>query len=118
MNICSIVFGLGLKDTLDTVPAQVVSLDESVYVPLRQDLGLKCAAVGEQRKRKWFFNGREEASWISSTEDEEGLLRLPGVTRENDGNYTCYVENQFGSDSVNYQVNVQGKKREICVEVL
>ena len=42
--------------------------------------------------------------------DFDGELRLRSVTRENkmDGNYTCYVENQSGSDSSTFQVYVQG----------
>ena len=42
--------------------------------------------------------------------DFDGELRLRSVTRDNkmDGNYTCYVENQSGSDSSTFQVYVQG----------
>ena len=38
-------------------------------------------------------------------------LRLRSASRENqvEGNYTCYVENQAGSDSSTFQVYVQGK---------
>ena len=38
-------------------------------------------------------------------------LRLKSASRENqvEGNYTCYVENQAGSDSSTFQVYVQGR---------
>ena len=40
-----------------------------------------------------------------------GELRLRSATRERkvEGNYTCYVENQAGSDSATFQVYVQGE---------
>ena len=38
----------------------------------------------------------------------ESDLEVEGVGRENGGNYTCTVDNTFGSDRVTYDVMVQG----------
>ena len=52
-----------------------------------------------------------------SNGDFGGDLRLRSATRENnvDGNYTCYVENQAGSDSATYQVHVQGTPKSFYI---
>ena len=38
----------------------------------------------------------------------ESDLEVESVGRENGGNYTCTVDNTFGSDRVTYVVMVQG----------
>ena len=38
----------------------------------------------------------------------ESDLEVEAVGRENGGNFTCTVENNFGSDRVTYDVLVQG----------
>ena len=41
----------------------------------------------------------------------ESDLEVEAMGRENGGNYTCTVENDFGSDRVTYDVMVQGGER-------
>ena len=70
--------------------------------------------------KKWFLNGRDE-SWLNrhtATAPSESLtgyntnnhiMAIDDVTPGKDnGNFTCYVENSLGSDSVTYNVLVQG----------
>ena len=56
------------------------------------------------------INFNSLAAFGISSDDFGGDLRLRSATRDNkvDGNYTCYVENQAGSDSATFQVYVQG----------
>ena len=83
-------------------------MSHKLYVPIRQSLELDCRSVGENSARKWYFNDKEEVNWNLNNQDLGGQVKLASVTRENDGNFTCQVENEFGSDSVAFEVNVQG----------
>ena len=58
---------------------------------------------------KFLFSGIASFG-LDDSSDFAGDLRLRSVMREKeaDGNYTCYVENQSGSDSATFQVYVQG----------
>lgn len=39
----------------------------------------------------------------------EGSLFIAGVARDDAGDYTCTVENQFGTDTVTHKLTVHGK---------
>ena len=95
-----------------TIPARIVSLPAPVYVPRGRGLSLGCHFVGSPAPdtRKWFFNGRE----ISSANDAAAVgsndleYSVDNMAEDRDGgNYTCFVENEFGSESVSYRVFVQ-----------
>jgi len=95
---------------LSPVPARVVSLDREVFTPYRAEVSLPCACVGQPTPgpRRWFRDGREIGSMAV---DEEGALALTGLERVRDsGNYTCFVENAWGTDSVSYRLHVQGER--------
>ena len=103
---------------MSAVSAQISTLDTEIFAPLRSTVSLDCRFVGEPfPTKKWFLNGREE-TWIQDLDGEKGSdmfngkgggdLELDSVTKDSQGNYTCYVENRYGSDSVTYKVNVQG----------
>lgn len=38
----------------------------------------------------------------------EGSLLIAGVARDDAGDYTCFVENQFGTDTVTHKLTVHG----------
>ena len=92
-----------------------------VYVPQSSRLELGCQVVGDPiPSKKWFLNGRDE-SWLNrhtASAPSESLtgyntnnhiMAIDDVTPGKDnGNFTCYVENSLGSDSVTYNVLVQG----------
>lgn len=39
----------------------------------------------------------------------EGSLQIAGVAREDAGEYSCHVDNQFGTDTVTHTLSVLGK---------
>ena len=95
-----------------TVPARVSDVGRVVYAPQNSRLELGCQVVGDPvPTKKWFLNGRDDA-WLNrrTTEPNYGSLVIDDIKPETaGGNFTCYVENKLGSDSVNYNVRVQGK---------
>ena len=86
----------------------MASIDEEHYLSLGSELTLDCRHSGEPvPNKKWFFNGREE--WLQQRNlfaDTE--MDIPNLSKEHEGNYTCYVENSIGTDSVTHRVVVQG----------
>lgn len=38
----------------------------------------------------------------------EGSLQIAGVAREDAGEYSCHVDNQFGTDTVTHTLSVLG----------
>jgi len=72
---------------------------------------MDCRSAGEPPPtKKWFFNGREEG-WLQQRSlfaDTE--MDIPNLSKDHEGNYTCYVENSMATDSVNHRVIVQGNK--------
>lgn len=43
----------------------------------------------------------------------EGSLQIAGVAREDAGEYSCHVDNQFGTDTVTHTLSVLGKNFQI-----
>ena len=114
------------------MPARISDVGHTVYVAQQSRLELGCKVVGDPLpSKKWFLNGRDEAwlnrrnsvtnqvAYIDGESDSYGSryradsLVIKSATPENaNGNYTCYAENKLGSDSVTYDVHVQGKEAE------
>ena len=109
------------------VPARIIDLGRIIYIAKGSELELKCRTIGDPSPSdKWFLNGREEA-WMSrqnlktrtvsafadsgsifnGLNREKGLIIRDVDEGNTDGNYTCYTENKYGSDSTTYQVRVQ-----------
>ena len=115
------MFSFGIHPLFFLVPARVSDVGRVVYVPQSSRLELGCQVVGDPiPSKKWFLNGRDE-SWLNrhtATAPSESLtgyntnnhiMAIDDVTPGKDnGNFTCYVENSLGSDSVTYNVLVQG----------
>lgn len=43
----------------------------------------------------------------------EGSLQIAGVAREDAGEYSCHVDNQFGTDTVTHTLSVLGEQNDI-----
>ncbi len=99
----------------DRVPARVTSLGHPLYLPLRSKLSLPCRFVGASPTiKKWYLDGVEE-DWTresaagGSVFGGDSALERKSVSKSDEGNYTCHVENAQGSDRVTYSVRVQGE---------
>lgn len=58
---------------------------------------------------KWFYNNHETGWLQQRTAYGQTNAYLEAVSREkHSGNYTCYAENSLGTDSISYEVHVQG----------
>jgi hypothetical protein len=95
---------------MPTVPASIATLNEDHFLSLGAELTMDCRSAGEPPPtKKWFFNGREEG-WLQQRSlfaDTE--MDIPNLSKDHEGNYTCYVENNMATDSVNHRVVVQGR---------
>ena len=80
-------------------------------MPAQTDLNLQCSYIGDPiPKAKWFFNNHETGWLQQRTAYGQTNAYLENVKRDkHNGNYTCYAENTLGTDSIAYQVYIQGK---------
>lgn len=101
----------------DRVSARITSLGDEKFIPSRSSLNLPCSFVGEPMPSsgaKWFFNNHEPGWLQQRSSYGQTNAFIESVSREkNNGNYTCYVENTLGTDSISYQVHVQGETQAI-----
>ncbi len=85
-------------------------MDEEHYLALGSELTMDCRYAGEPTpNKKWFFNAREEGWLAQRSLFADTEMDIPNLSKEHEGNYTCYVENSIGTDSVTHRVVVQGK---------
>lgn len=96
---------------LCVVPAKIVSFGGLIEKPWRTFIRLPCIAVGQPTiQRHWSKNFRVIQSWDGNFQfADNGDLTITSLQRSNSDNYTCQVENIHGTDSVVYQIIVQGK---------
>ena len=92
------------------VPAKITSISDVKYTPARSSLSLPCSFLGEPLpSAKWLYNNYDPGWMQRRTAYGQSNAYLEDVTRDrNNGNYTCVVENTLGTDSISYQVYVQG----------
>ncbi len=83
-------------------------MSHEMFLPAKSRAELKCRTAGAPRPSvQWFAKGvgREAAR----AGDDQYVLAIEAVDKRDEGNYTCYVENEYGSDSVTYALHVQGE---------
>lgn len=92
------------------VPAKIVSFGGLVEKPWRTFVKLPCASVGQPAvKRQWLKGFRAIQSGDGNVQvTDGGDLMITSLQRSNSDNYTCHVENIHGTDSIIYQIIVQG----------
>nr|XP_040568004.1 Down syndrome cell adhesion molecule-like protein Dscam2 isoform X1 [Lepeophtheirus salmonis] len=100
------------------VPAKISSISQTVYGLWRKDISLNCRYVGNPTPdKKWLFNDREY-SWLQYTNMYgESNLHIKTLSEQHNGNFTCLVENRYGSDTINYNLKVQVPPKPPIVEV-
>ncbi|KAK3933279.1 Down syndrome cell adhesion molecule-like protein Dscam2 [Frankliniella fusca] len=89
------------------VPARIATFPRTLMASAGSPVVLPCHAVGSPAPtRDW--RGPDEARLSGGRHRHlaDGALELGGVTPDDAGNYSCRVENVFGSDRVDYTVVV------------
>ncbi|CAH3959184.1 unnamed protein product [Pieris brassicae] len=91
----------------DKVPAKIASFDESFTATYKEDVKLPCLAVGVPPPNiLWKVKGHPLEPSERVRQLPEGSLQIAGVAREDAGEYSCHVENQFGTDTVTHTLSV------------
>ncbi|CAH2991218.1 unnamed protein product [Chilo suppressalis] len=91
----------------DKVPAKIASFDESFTATYKEDVKLPCLAVGVPSPNIiWKVKGQPLAPSERVRQLPEGSLQIAGVARDDAGEYSCHVDNQFGTDTVTHTLSV------------
>uniref|UniRef100_A0A2A4JG77 Down syndrome cell adhesion molecule-like protein Dscam2 n=1 Tax=Heliothis virescens TaxID=7102 RepID=A0A2A4JG77_HELVI len=91
----------------DKVPAKIASFDESFTATYKEDVKLPCLAVGVPPPNiLWKVKGHPLEASERVRQLPEGSLQIAGVAREDAGEYSCHVDNQFGTDTVTHTLSV------------
>ncbi|CAK1600970.1 unnamed protein product [Parnassius mnemosyne] len=91
----------------DKVPAKIASFDESFTATYKEDVKLPCLAVGVPAPNiVWKVKGQLLEAGERVRQLPEGSLQIAGVAREDAGEYSCHVDNPFGTDSVTHTLSV------------
>ncbi|XP_048480575.1 Down syndrome cell adhesion molecule-like protein Dscam2 isoform X15 [Plutella xylostella] len=91
----------------DKVPAKIASFDESFTATYKEDVKLPCLAVGVPSPNiLWKVKGHPLDASDRIRVLPEGSLQLAGVARDDAGEYSCHVDNQFGTDTVTHTLAV------------
>lgn len=102
-----------LKNIFDIflVPAKIASFDDKFTATYKEDVKLPCLAVGVPAPEVvWKFRDVKLQLNDRLRQLSEGSLFIKEVDRADAGEYSCYVENSFGHDTVTHQLIVHGKK--------
>ncbi|XP_076239566.1 Down syndrome cell adhesion molecule 1 [Calliopsis andreniformis] len=89
------------------VPAKIASFDDKFTATYKEDVKLPCLAVGVPAPEvTWKVRGAVLQPSDRLRQLPEGSLFIKEVDRVDAGEYSCYVENSFGHDTVTHQLIV------------
>ena len=92
------------------MPAKIASFDDKFVATYKEDVKLPCLAVGVPAPEvTWKVRGVKLAPTDRLRQLPEGSLFIKEVDRTDAGEYSCYVENTFGHDTVTHQLVVHGE---------
>lgn len=92
-----------------SVPAKIASFDDIFSATYKEDVKLPCLTVGvPEPEIVWKIKGNVFQHSDRMRQLPEGSLLITQVTKNDAGEYSCHVENQFGLDSVTHQLIVHG----------
>ncbi|XP_068899445.1 cell adhesion molecule Dscam1 isoform X39 [Tenebrio molitor] len=90
-----------------SVPAKIASFDDTFTTTYKEDVTLPCLAVGMPSPVIiWKIKGIQFTSNDKIRQQPDGSLFIRDVSRNNAGEYSCHVENDYGQDSVTHQLIV------------
>lgn len=96
--------------TCVSVPANIASFDDKFTATYKEDVKLPCLTVGAPAPEvTWKVRGSVLQPNDRLRQLPEGSLFIKEVDRADAGEYSCYVENSFGHDTVTHQLIVHGK---------
>lgn len=94
---------------IHTVPAKIASFDDKFTATYKEDVKLPCLTVGVPAPEvTWKVRGAVLQPSDRLRQLPEGSLFIKEVDRADAGEYSCYVENSFGHDTVTHQLVVHG----------
>ncbi|XP_025152768.1 Down syndrome cell adhesion molecule-like protein Dscam2 isoform X19 [Harpegnathos saltator] len=89
------------------VPAKIASFDDKFTATYKEDVKLPCLTVGVPAPEvTWKVRGAVLQPSDRLRQLPEGSLFIKEVDRADAGEYSCYVENSFGHDTVTHQLVV------------
>ncbi|XP_071567237.1 Down syndrome cell adhesion molecule 1 isoform X27 [Temnothorax nylanderi] len=89
------------------VPAKIASFDDKFTATYKEDVKLPCLTVGVPAPEvTWKVRGATLQPSDRLRQLPEGSLFIKEVDRADAGEYSCYVENSFGHDTVTHQLVV------------
>ncbi|XP_015436891.1 PREDICTED: Down syndrome cell adhesion molecule-like protein Dscam2 [Dufourea novaeangliae] len=89
------------------VPAKIASFDDKFTATYKEDVKLPCLTVGVPAPEvTWKVRGAVLQPSDRLRQLPEGSLFIKEVDRTDAGEYSCYVENSFGHDTVTHQLIV------------
>lgn len=98
-----------LTTVLFAVPARIISFGRELATAWKQDLQLPCKNVGVPEPiGSWRLRGRTLETGGRKQLNPDGSLTIRDVQSTDEGNYTCKVENNLGTDEISYFVRVRG----------
>nr|CAD7267821.1 unnamed protein product [Timema shepardi] len=90
------------------VPAAIVSFGQMLVVAWKVNVKMICLCVGIPRPiAEWKLGDQKLHSQPRMEVTAENTLFIQNVQRNNEGNYSCHVKNNLGSDSIMYSLQVQ-----------
>lgn len=83
-----------------------------LFLPSGRSIRMPCVYEGNPKpKTYWYRNGVPIEKWERSIDPppsvEETYLLLEDLVEDDEGNYTCFAKNKFGSQSVMYHLKVE-----------
>nr|CAD7399479.1 unnamed protein product [Timema cristinae] len=90
------------------VPAKIVSFSREIVTPWKQDIILSCRRVGIPTAQViWRLHDRILETNGRKQINKDGSLLIKDIQHNNEGNYTCSVENTHGRDEIVYSIKVR-----------
>ncbi|EEB19411.1 Down syndrome cell adhesion molecule precursor, putative [Pediculus humanus corporis] len=91
-----------------TVPASIISFGRVIVVPWKVEVRLPCLFVGQPKPFiEWRFGDVKIQKHSKTITIGEKSLILQNIARTNEGNYSCHVKNNLGSDHIVFAIIVQ-----------